>query len=136
MSDFDTSMEKYTNIFKALSDTTRLRIMWLLLSIDSKISVSEIIDVLGESQYNVSKHLKILSNTGLVEKKKEGRWIFYHYKKTDEKFDNEIRKVIMSIPEKMMEDEISRCQKRLSMREEGKCILGADSQKWDKIKNK
>ena len=65
--------EHYTDIFKALSDVTRLKIMWLLLSIDSKICVSEIIDVLCENQYNVSKHLKILKKAGLIYEKKEGK---------------------------------------------------------------
>lgn len=50
--------------------------MWLLLSIDSKISVSEIIDVLEENQYNVSKHLRILKNAGVVYEKRRTDGLF------------------------------------------------------------
>lgn len=118
--------EHYTIVFKALSDLTRLKIMWLLLSIDSKICVSEIIDVLKENQYNVSKHLKILKNAGLIYEKKEGKWTFYHYRTSNDAFDKEIRQTVMTIPKELMADEILRCQNRLSMRQDGKCVVGCE----------
>ncbi|MGV8905590.1 MAG: ArsR/SmtB family transcription factor [Acetobacterium sp.] len=127
-------LESYTTIFKALSDLTRLKIMWLLLSIDSKISVSEIIDVLEESQYNVSKHLRILKNIGLIHEKKEGKWSFYHYLPSDDLFDKYVRKTVMAIPKELMDEEITRCEKRLAMRVDGKCVVGAESDEWDEIK--
>lgn len=128
-------LERYTVIFKALSDMTRLKIMWLLLSIDSKISVSEIIDVLGENQYNVSKHLKILKNAGLIFEKKEGRWTFYHYLSSDDAFDTEIRRTVLTIPKEWMTDAVSRCEKRLAMRVNGKCVVGSESDEWVELKN-
>ena len=128
-------LERYTVVFKALSDKTRLKIMWLLFSIDSKINVSEIIDVLEENQYNVSKHLKVLKNAGLIYEKKEGKWAFYHYKRSEDLFDEEIRKTVLTISSELMADEIKRCKKRLSMRIDGKCVLGAESEEWDEIKD-
>jgi len=127
--------ERYTVIFKALSDVTRLKIMWLLFSIDSKISVSEIIDVLAENQYNVSKHLRILKNAGLIYEKKEGKWTFYHYRNSNDVFDIKIRQTVLTIPIELMSDEVSRCQKRLSMRVDGKCVVGAESDEWDELKS-
>jgi ArsR family transcriptional regulator len=124
--------EKYTVVFKALSDLTRLKIIWLLLSIDSKISVSEIIDVLQENQYNISKHLKILKNAGLIYEQKEGKWSFYYYSGNDQPFDQAIKETVMSIPEDLMDEEISRCKKRLAMRVDGKCVVGSD--KWKSLK--
>jgi len=128
-------LERYAVMFKALSDMTRLKIMWLLLSVDSKISVSEIIDVLGENQYNVSKHLKILKNAGLIFEKKEGKWTFYHYLSSEDAFDIEIRRTVLTIPKGLMTDEVSRCKKRLAMRVDGKCVVGSDSDEWADIKN-
>lgn len=128
-------LERYITIFKALSDMTRLKIMWLLLSIDSKISVSEIIDVLEESQYNVSKHLRILKNAGLIYEKKEGKWSFYHYLPNDDLFDKYIKQTVMAIPKDLMTKEITRCEKRLSMRVDGKCVIGSESDEWAEIKN-
>lgn len=127
--------ERYTVIFKALSDLTRLKIMWLLLSIDSKISVSEIIDVLEENQYNVSKHLRILKNAGLIYEKKEGKWSFYHYRKSDDLFDKAVKDTVLTIPQEMMLAEVDRCRKRLSMRVDGKCVIGAESDEWIELKN-
>lgn len=126
-------MESYVTVFKALSDMTRLRIMWLLISIDSKISVSEVIDVLGESQYNVSKHLKVLKNAGLVFEMREGKWAFYQTYPGKDKFDKVIREAITTIPEALLEQEVKRCHKRLAMRVDGKCVYGAESDEWEKI---
>lgn len=120
------SFEEYTNIFKALSDPTRLKIMWLLFTVDLKVSVSEIQDVLNENQYNVSKHLKILKQTGLISEKKEGRWSYYYYLENDNKFHNYIQKTITQIPHDLMEEELLRCKKRIEMRVDGKCILKAN----------
>lgn len=128
-------LERYTVIFKALSDMTRLKIMWLLLSIDSKINVSEIIDVLGENQYNISKHLKILKNAGLIYEKKEGRWTFYHYLSSGDAFETEVRQTVLTIPKELMVDEVSRCEKRLAMRVDGKCVIGSESDEWVELKN-
>ena len=127
--------EGYTIIFKALSDLTRLKIMWLLLSIDSKISVSEIIDVLEENQYNVSKHLRILKNAGLIYEKKEGKWSFYHYRSSSDSFDKAVKETVLTIPKELMLDEATRCQKRLSMRVDGKCVVGSESNEWHELIN-
>jgi ArsR family transcriptional regulator len=117
--------DEYTTVFKVLSDATRLKIMWLLFTVDLKISVSEIIDVLEESQCNVSKHLKILKNAGLIHEKKEGRWSFYYYLENNNTFHKHIQDTILQIPKELMEEEIHRCKKRLAMRVDGKCVLNA-----------
>jgi len=130
------SLERNIVMFKALSDMMRLKIMWLLLSVDSKICVSEIIDVLGENQYNVSKHLKILKYAGLVYEKKEGKWIFYHYRPSNDTFDTAVRQAVLTIPKELMADEVSRCEKRLSMRVDNKCVVGTESDEWAGLKDK
>ena len=54
-----------TDILKALSDRTRLRIVKALLAGD--LGVNEITEQLGLSQYNTSKHLRVLKTAGVVE---------------------------------------------------------------------
>jgi ubiquinone/menaquinone biosynthesis C-methylase UbiE len=61
-------------IFRALADPTRLRILALLRSME--LSVGELAQVLGQSQPRVSRHVKILCDAGLVERRKEGSWVF------------------------------------------------------------
>lgn len=62
------------DIFRALADSTRLRIIALLRSME--LSVGELAQVLGQSQPRVSRHVKILCDAGLAERRKEGSWVF------------------------------------------------------------
>ena len=62
------------DLFRALADPTRLRIITLLRSME--LSVGELAQVLGQSQPRVSRHVKILVDAGLVERRKEGAWVF------------------------------------------------------------
>lgn len=60
--------------FQALADPTRLRILALLRSME--LSVGELAQVLGQSQPRVSRHLKVLADAGVLERRKEGSWVF------------------------------------------------------------
>jgi ubiquinone/menaquinone biosynthesis C-methylase UbiE len=62
------------DIFRALADPTRLRIMALLRAME--LSVGELAQVLGQSQPRVSRHVRILIDAGLAERRKEGSWVF------------------------------------------------------------
>jgi ubiquinone/menaquinone biosynthesis C-methylase UbiE len=59
---------------RALADATRLRVFSLLRSME--LSVGELAQVLGQSQPRVSRHVKILCDAGLAERRKEGSWVF------------------------------------------------------------
>ena len=61
-------------IFRALADPTRLRIVALLRHME--LSVGELAQVLGQSQPRVSRHVKILGDAGLAERRREGSWVF------------------------------------------------------------
>lgn len=67
-------MPETHDIFAALADPTRLRI--LLLVRDLELAMGELADVLGQSQPRVSRHVRILSEAGLVNRHKEGAWVF------------------------------------------------------------
>ncbi len=62
------------DIVRALADATRLRVFSLLRSME--LSVGELAQVLGQSQPRVSRHVKILCDAGLAERRKEGSWVF------------------------------------------------------------
>src|SRR3546814_1854491 len=61
-------------LFRSLADPTRLRILGLLRAME--LSVGELAQVLGQSQPRVSRHVKILIDAGLAERRKEGSWVF------------------------------------------------------------
>ncbi len=63
------------NIFKALSDEVRLRILRAVFS--AELSVAELVGVLGLPQSTVSRHLKPLREAGLVDSRREGTSVYY-----------------------------------------------------------
>jgi ubiquinone/menaquinone biosynthesis C-methylase UbiE/DNA-binding transcriptional ArsR family regulator len=65
---------RFEHLLRALADTTRLRIMRLLAHME--LSVGELAQVLGQSQPRVSRHVRILCDAGLAERRKEGSWVF------------------------------------------------------------
>jgi ArsR family transcriptional regulator len=65
---------KLAALFQALADPTRLRIIALLRSME--LSVGELAQLLGQSQPRVSRHVRILSDSGLVGRRKEGSWVY------------------------------------------------------------
>jgi ubiquinone/menaquinone biosynthesis C-methylase UbiE/DNA-binding transcriptional ArsR family regulator len=67
-------MQSAPEIFRSLADPTRLRILTLLRAME--LSVGELAQVLGQSQPRVSRHVKILIDAGLAERRKEGSWVF------------------------------------------------------------
>ncbi|ALJ06748.1 ArsR family transcriptional regulator [Pseudalgibacter alginicilyticus] len=110
-------MNEQIKIFKALSDSTRLKIVWLLTNINEKICVSEIVEVLDEYQYNVSRHLKILKNAKLVEEIKEGKYVYYYLTPIKNAFREMIQETIKTIPESKMDNEINKCKILLAERD-------------------
>ena len=68
-------MRDFMNITKALCDESRVRTLMALR--DRELCVCQIIDLLGLAPSTVSKHMSLLTQAGLVTRRKEGRWHFY-----------------------------------------------------------
>src|SRR6266700_5836181 len=60
---------------KAAGEETRLRVLALLA--EAELTVSELTDILRQSQPRISRHLKLLAEAGLVDRFREGSWAFY-----------------------------------------------------------
>ena len=60
---------------RAVAETTRLRL--LVLCARGELTVSELAQILGQSQPRVSRHLKLLCEAGLLDRFREGSWVFY-----------------------------------------------------------
>ncbi len=64
--------------FSALADPVRLRVLSILASSpEGEVCVCEFVGPLGKSQPTVSHHLKILSEAGLVQGDRRGKWVWY-----------------------------------------------------------
>lgn len=68
-------MRDYLAITKALSDQSRVRALISLA--DGELCVCQVIELLGLSPATVSKHMTILLQAGLIERRKDGRWHYY-----------------------------------------------------------
>jgi ArsR family transcriptional regulator, arsenate/arsenite/antimonite-responsive transcriptional repressor len=71
----DVQIHSMQRLFQALGDTTRLRILGLLLT--GEVCVCHIHDSLGVSQPKASRHLAYLRRAGLVETRRAGLWVHY-----------------------------------------------------------
>ena len=69
-------MKTTAQIFKALGDETRLRIMALLLG-GQELCVCDLMAALDLPQSSVSRHLSYLRNAGLVDDRRQGIWMYY-----------------------------------------------------------
>ena len=69
-------MTKPTELFKCLSDETRLKTL-LLIRHEKELCVCELTEALQESQPKVSRHLAQLKNLGVVATRRQRQWIYY-----------------------------------------------------------
>jgi len=117
-------MQKFAMVFKALGDPTRLRLVRLLLEGGTELCVCELADSLEESQYNVSKHCAALRSAGLLESRRDGRWIYYRLADDRQAFRTLVLQAVAGIPADHVKRDRAELRKRLRLRENGKCLLG------------
>jgi ArsR family transcriptional regulator len=68
-------LDESLDALKAISEATRLRILALLQR--GELTVTDLTEILGQSQPRVSRHLRLLVEAGLVTKHREGTWVFF-----------------------------------------------------------
>jgi ArsR family transcriptional regulator len=68
-------MKDVTKFLEAMTDPTRLRLLRLLRR--QELCVCELVDTLRMPQYKISRHLRNLRAVGLVEARRDGRWMHY-----------------------------------------------------------
>jgi ArsR family transcriptional regulator, arsenate/arsenite/antimonite-responsive transcriptional repressor len=78
------SLNYGSQIFKALSDEARVRILFLIIN-NQQMCISDLEMILDFTQTKTSRHLIYLKNAGLVNSKKIDQWVYYYVK--DEVYD-------------------------------------------------
>ena len=86
-------------LFQALADPTRLRLLNLVSA--GEVCVCFFVDVLGESQPKISRHLAYLRRAGVVRARRDGKWIHYSL---IEPVDPELRAVLRATIHALAED--------------------------------
>lgn len=100
-------MKDLLSVFKALSDETRLRIVKLLEN--GELCVCHIVAAVDMSQPRISFHLKTLKDAGLVQDRREGKWMHYRLNESD-LFK---RLLFLSIAERVKEEDMAGDRQRL-----------------------
>src|SRR2546421_1154472 len=72
---FPISFAQLHAVLKAAGESTRLRILALLA--EAELTVSDLTEILRQSQPRISRHLKLLTEAGLVARFREGSWAFF-----------------------------------------------------------
>lgn len=68
-------MRSFLAITRALNDQTRLRILLALR--EGELCLCQLVDLLALAPSTVSKHVNLLHQAGLIDRRKEGRWVFF-----------------------------------------------------------
>lgn len=117
-------MKKLIDKFKALSDETRLRILYLFLKSGKNLCVCELMDALQLPQYAISKALNILKNADLFTTAKEGTWVYYKLNKDNQENKNLFNFIKSNLSSNLLNQDEERLNKRLMLREKDKCVVG------------
>ena len=107
-------MQDLMNIFKALSEETRLRILKLLEH--GELCVCDIVAALTMVQPKVSFHLNVLKEAGFLKDRKQGRWT--HYRIDDSDFFR--RSLLLSVFERIPKEDVAEDRRRLEAFLQGK----------------
>jgi ArsR family transcriptional regulator len=99
-------------IFRALSDQTRLRILNLLLG--GELCVCDLVNTLRSPQPAVSRHLAYLRRTGLVEARRDGLWMYYKLANPETVFHRKLIECLACCPQSL--PQLARDTKRLRPR--------------------
>ena len=112
-------------LFQALADETRLRVIRLLATTDEEACLCELVDSLQEPAYKLSRHLKILRQSGLLSAQKEGRWV-YHRLVSKPPYLKKLYATVRALPDpdQIYQADLTRFEERMCLREGGRCRVG------------
>jgi len=129
------SMEPLLNALKAIAEPTRLRILALCLR--GELTVSELVRILGQSQPRISRHLKLMTEAGLLERIREGSWVFFRLSQSGIGAETADR-VAPLIP--LVDDQLRRDRQRLSEVKRDRAEAAAtyfreNAERWNEVRS-
>ena len=127
-------MESLLSVLRAAGEPTRLRILAILAL--GELTVSELTQVLLQSQPRISRHLKLLADAGLIVRHPEGSWMFYRLDESAQLGDL-MAEIIASLPQG--DHELQRDRERLAeVRAEraarAQAYFAANAAQWDSLR--
>jgi len=129
------ALNSLLNVLKAAGEETRIRILALFKG--GELTVTELVTIMRQSQPRISRHLRLLCEAGLLERHREGTWIFYRLADLGEQADL-VKSIMNYIP---YQDQIlQHDQKRLEEVKKTRDLKAAsyfqeNAANWDKIRS-
>ena len=111
-------------IFKALGDETRLRLINLFLQTEGNLCVCEMVFALELPQYQISKHLTILKNADMLLSNRAGTWVYYHLDREKSPFLRDLFNILGQQLGEIFTADVERLRQRLELRKDDKCVVG------------
>jgi ubiquinone/menaquinone biosynthesis C-methylase UbiE/DNA-binding transcriptional ArsR family regulator len=120
---------------KAIAETTRIRILFVLSH--GELNVSELTYILGQSQPRVSRHLKLMSEAGLLSRNKEGNWVLFRLR--NEGLGGALARALVDmLPGKdaVLSGDLSRLEEVRRQREEkAQAYFSANAAHWSNLRS-
>ncbi len=128
-------LKNLVGLLKAVGETTRLRLLALLLG--GELSVKDLTDILGQSQPRVSRHLKMLTDAGLLQRNAEGAWAYYRLKEDNGYADLVERLVCRVEPAdpQLLADQAALQRVRLHHQQQADAYFARVAGSWDVVRN-
>lgn len=117
---------------KAVAEPTRLRLLALCES--EALSVSELVDILGQSQPRVSRHLKLLADSGLLTRRRDGASVFY--RRSPQSWLAERMSALLPLAEPELVHDRDRLQELREKRaRKARAYFDGNAQRWDALRS-
>lgn len=119
--------------FKALADETRMRLFNILLH--NEMSVNDLVTLMGMGQSRISRHLKILTDSGIIQCRRDGIWAFFSVSKVgrEKRFVDAIRFLFDEEPE--LAQDLKNAETVIDNRKrKSKQFFNRIAHKWDDLK--
>ncbi len=130
-------MNELLKQLKAAAEETRLRI--LAICAYAELTVTELTHILGQSQPRVSRHLKLLCDAGLLNRSREGSWVFYRRGESADRRSNElVKSILCSIPEndaQFRRDMRRLAEVRKNRRAAAESYFRENAAEWDSLRS-
>ncbi len=127
-------MENLLSALRAAGEPTRLRILAILAL--GELTVSELTQVLLQSQPRISRHLKLLADAGLIVRYPEGSWVFYRLDESA-RLGDLLAEIIASLPQgdhELQRDRERLAEVRADRAARAQAYFAANAAQWDSLR--
>ncbi len=127
-------VDTLVDLLKAAGEPTRLRLLTLLASGD--LTVTDLTEILGQSQPRISRHLKLLAEADLIDRYQEGAWAYFRLKQ--EGAGSELIRVLLGAAEDsdpvLLRDRDRLAGVKRARAEKAQAYFSRNASEWDELR--